>query len=410
MQILLLSYPFLQHLYSGVEPLTNIYSILMAGTSPFPYQSPSFNSSSYLPKLEASFMRDFACCGNTLPTLHDLLQHYEESHAQQNPQSTRYSTAQRTGENTTSSSKVLSILSTPVTHQASRSQQQLQTSQSQTTSTTTTPETSKMGGIQLTQQQSPQHQELLSTSPTPKKSDLGSDDMELDDSMSALEDASETSPLSSNTTSENSGRKSLFGQVPRLSLNLNTTNIQYSGLRKSQASTPASAGFSYQNNPTVSSVNTPTLSAQPMNYSQQLSPPTSGPGTPSADSESDFYNSCLKLNTGIINANMNNYSSYPYSLGGTENPTGDYCIDEPAKRLYSPNGFTGHRLQQQFGLNQGGYSQSEALLQAQRIQQSMLLGYPYPAAALMMVSEEHKPFRCPVIGCEKAYKNQNGLK
>jgi hypothetical protein len=30
-------------------------------------------------------MRDFACCGQTLLTLHDLLQHYEEAHAQQTP-------------------------------------------------------------------------------------------------------------------------------------------------------------------------------------------------------------------------------------------------------------------------------------------------------------------------------------
>ncbi|KAK2068227.1 hypothetical protein P8C59_002881 [Phyllachora maydis] len=29
---------------------------------------------------------------------------------------------------------------------------------------------------------------------------------------------------------------------------------------------------------------------------------------------------------------------------------------------------------------------------------------------MMMPNEEHKPFRCPVVGCEKAYKNQNGLK
>ena len=30
-------------------------------------------------------MKDFSCCGLTLPTLHDLLQHYEEAHAQQDP-------------------------------------------------------------------------------------------------------------------------------------------------------------------------------------------------------------------------------------------------------------------------------------------------------------------------------------
>src|ERR1700735_674336 len=58
----------------------------MTGTSPFTFQSPSFHSSSYLPKLEANFMRDFSCCGVMLPTLHDLLQHYEEAHAQKLPQ------------------------------------------------------------------------------------------------------------------------------------------------------------------------------------------------------------------------------------------------------------------------------------------------------------------------------------
>jgi hypothetical protein len=43
----------------------------------------------YMPKLDASLMRDFECCGQTLPTLHDLLEHYEAAHAQQTPQSIR---------------------------------------------------------------------------------------------------------------------------------------------------------------------------------------------------------------------------------------------------------------------------------------------------------------------------------
>jgi transcription factor SFP1 len=38
------------------------------------------------------------------------------------------------------------------------------------------------------------------------------------------------------------------------------------------------------------------------------------------------------------------------------------------------------------------------------------MGGNHAAAAALMLGEEHKPFRCPVIGCEKAYKNQNGLK
>ena len=28
----------------------------------------------------------------------------------------------------------------------------------------------------------------------------------------------------------------------------------------------------------------------------------------------------------------------------------------------------------------------------------------------VMENEENKPFKCPVIGCDKTYKNQNGLK
>lgn len=33
-----------------------------------------------------------------------------------------------------------------------------------------------------------------------------------------------------------------------------------------------------------------------------------------------------------------------------------------------------------------------------------------PARHLYVENEEYKPFKCPVIGCEKTYKNQNGLK
>ncbi|CAN6624208.1 hypothetical protein TRVA0_009S03004 [Trichomonascus vanleenenianus] len=43
------------------------------------------HSSSYLPNLEADFCKDYSCCGQTLPTLHDLLRHYEEAHIAPSP-------------------------------------------------------------------------------------------------------------------------------------------------------------------------------------------------------------------------------------------------------------------------------------------------------------------------------------
>lgn len=41
--------------------------------------------SSYLPDLEANYCKDYSCCGQLLPTLHDLLKHYEESHISPTP-------------------------------------------------------------------------------------------------------------------------------------------------------------------------------------------------------------------------------------------------------------------------------------------------------------------------------------
>lgn len=52
------------------------------GTSPSVTAGPlsSLQSTSYLPKLEQNFMRDFRCCDQKFSTLHDLLEHYEENH------------------------------------------------------------------------------------------------------------------------------------------------------------------------------------------------------------------------------------------------------------------------------------------------------------------------------------------
>lgn len=43
------------------------------------------NATSYLPNLEANYCKDYLCCGQLLPTLHDLLRHYEEAHISSSP-------------------------------------------------------------------------------------------------------------------------------------------------------------------------------------------------------------------------------------------------------------------------------------------------------------------------------------
>ncbi|KAI5948997.1 SFP1 [Candida theae] len=49
-----------------------------------PGMSPQ-QQTSYLPDLEADYCKDYNCCGELLPTLHDLLRHYEEAHISASP-------------------------------------------------------------------------------------------------------------------------------------------------------------------------------------------------------------------------------------------------------------------------------------------------------------------------------------
>lgn len=359
-------------------------------------------------------MRDFACCGQTLPTLHDLLQHYEEAHAQQTPQSLRTATAAaRARDNLAPNSKaaIANQTASAVQQQA----QQQQSSQPRPHGLQIPQGGANVSGIQLMRQQ----QQSNPSTPVQGHRNIesiaedmdGVEDMEMDDAIGPLDNAPET-PIQSHQQPVQSAQQSMFGQQ-RPNLNLNSAGLQHSGLRTSQPPTPATAGFGFQNNPTVSSVNTPTLSAQPVQQqSHQFSPDTSVPGTPSGEMDESFAN--MPMNMTVGNMNMMGNMNFPFGMGN-DSLSLDLCIDEPAKRLYSPNGFPQQqRLQQQFaqfGLGQGQFGNNADLMRAYQQQQMMQMnGMGNAQAAALMMGEEHKPFRCPVIGCEKAYKNQNGLK
>jgi len=393
----------------------------MQGTSPFPYQSPSYHSSSYMPKLEANFMRDFACCGKTLASLHELLAHYEEHHAKETPQSQPYRStpAQRARENSTPNNKAaLAALTSSQVQQQNQHQQD----QSARPNPLQMPQSGAVGGIGLLRQQQQSQSSPVTQNPSQPAGDEmeGVEDMEMDDAIGPMDQAPDT-PVQQHQQAVRAAQQSQFGQQPRPQLNINASGMQYPGLRTSQPPTPATSGFGFQHNPTVSSVNTPTLSTQPMQQQQQpaFSPNVSIPGTPAGEMEDDFTS--FPMN-GMANSNF----SFGY---GNRDLSLDLCIDNPAKQLYSPNG--GNRLsadQRQFaayGLGQGMYGNNNDLMRAFQ-QQNMLnnngMGMDSMAMGNMAMNmasmgmpnmgmmEEHKPFKCPVIGCEKAYKNQNGLK
>ena len=104
------------------------------------------------------------------------------------------------------------------------------------------------------------------------------------------------------------------------------------------------------------------------------------------------------------NAMMHGQSQLPRFPGN--NDMVDLCIDEPAKRLFSPSGGL-HNPNAHFKLSGAQYGPDSDI--ARRIREQQLLA-GVPDTTILLPNEEPKPFRCPVIGCEKAYKNQNGLK
>lgn len=319
----------------------HICSIMMTGTSPFTYNSPSFHSSSYLPKLEADFCKDFSCCGLPLPTLHDLLRHYEEFHAAQ--------AVLPKGASSPNGSRRPS-------HQAAQSNQRSPLG---------------MHGIEA---------EIVRQHQMQQRQKMQEDDHEDQDDQQDSEVAGDMEMDEDDVTPP----------------------PNYSAPRTPQGH----AGSQHASHPATPS-NNQGYSAPPHTQSSQLqgigyptghfSPDSSVPGTPLAP-EYDYGFPHAQQNQGY--GTDVNYGNYDFS--STELP--NLCIDEPAKRLYSPAGqvrYNQDDMQMMMNSANGGALSGQF--------RDLQLGHG-AALPMSILPEVDKPFKCPVIGCEKAYKNQNGLK
>jgi transcription factor SFP1 len=356
----------------------------MAGTSPAPYgRSPSLHSSSYLPKAEANFLKDYKCCGLTLDSLHELLQHFEENHAQPSHQITHRASVSSQSGGARRPSTGMSVGETTrgfSGYDQQRSQQPVRAA----TSTPSVQQTKD--GFSRTQLSTVQDVDNL-------------DDMELDDSAGLFAPMPPQHQLQANQS--NSG----FNMNPTSSGNVPAQHA----FRTSTPTTPSTGQpFAQFGNPTVSSVNTPALNTNDMQQGH-MSPNQSIPGTP-GELDPNFGTDFLSggINFGALPPGDNSMMNFDYSLAfGLENNLGDMTIDDPAKRLFSKQGGMNNTNQLQFGMKNGQMSMDGDLAKRLREQQLVgglggpIVGFPEP---------EQKPFKCPVIGCEKSYKNQNGLK
>jgi len=140
-------------------------------------------------------------------------------------------------------------------------------------------------------------------------------------------------------------------------------------------------------------------------------PDSSAPGTPGemADGMLDGMDDMTMQNLALYNGLPNGMGGYGF---GMNNDMIDLCIDEPSKRLFSTGGqgMSQAQAQQQIQnrLGTGQYAANSDIARTIRERQAAA-GLP-DTTTNIQPHEEPKPFRCPVIGCEKAYKNQNGLK
>ncbi|RMZ85827.1 hypothetical protein DV737_g427, partial [Chaetothyriales sp. CBS 132003] len=346
--------------------------MMMSGTSPFTFQSPSYHSSSYLPKLEANFMKDFSCCGLTLPTLHDLLQHYEEAHAQKDPVSNH-------GVQARIPDTRAALATTTASQQQQQQQVQQQVQQQQVQQ--------QQAQQQQAQQQQVQHQQVQQMGDNTPPSNLYT--------------------RSSATASPQVQFASMQQpQIPQLS----TTMMQgHQAYRQSAPTTPiaASRNLAFQ-------TNSATLSANPMQQFQDLqqppyrqTPDSSAPASPGELDESVMAGlEDMSMDNALFASLQNGFGSF--GGYGNNNDMIDLYIDEPARKLFQQSRGASAQGPVHQRLGSGQYGPNSEIAKTIRERQ-VAAGLP-DTNKPMLPYEEPKPFRCPVIGCEKAYKNQNGLK
>lgn len=324
----------------------------------------------------------------TLPTLHDLLQHYEEAHAQKEP-------VQTDGVNHPTMPDQRAAIATNTAAQVQHeAQRRAQTEQA------------KGGAVQSNPSGRSGFTSTLQTIP-----DMDTvEDMEMDD-FDGKDEATPPSNMFAQLSNNNSPSLQFSTtnqpQVPQLNTNMMQSHQAY---RNSTPSTPiASRNAAAMQGANISS----TLNPNPMQQFQDIhnayreTPDSSAPGTPGELDESimaGMDDSAMQGNGLFMNGNGFG-GQFAF---GMSNDMIDLCIDEPAKRLFQTNVNPGNQQAIHQRLGSGQYGPNSEI--ARRIREQQIAAGLPDTNSNLLPHEEPKPFRCPVIGCEKAYKNQNGLK
>lgn len=326
-------------------------------------------------------MKDFTCCGTLWKDLHALLTHYEETHANQESSGDRSVVAPQMPDQRAA---LASNTRAQIQHEAQQRAAQ------EPAGGAVQPAIARSG-----------YNNTLQTIP-----DMDAvEDMEMDD-FDGNDESTPPSNMFNNLSDQNSPQSQFAStaasaqpQVPQLNTNLMQSHQMY---RNSTPSTPIVG----RNATNISS----TLNPNPMQQFQDLhnpyrdTPDSSAPGTPGELDESVMagMDDMSMSGFGAMNGFGNNFGF------GNSNDMIDLCIDEPAKRLFQQNQGSSSQQAIHQRLGAGQYGPNSEI--AKRIrEQQVKAGLPDTMSNLLP-NEEPKPYRCPVIGCDKSYRNANGLK
>ena len=201
------------------------------------------------------------------------------------------------------------------------------------------------------------------------------------------------------------------GRPPAINPSLANMMKGSSTSQPSDALTPTPGGqmfANHQDHMVNSSANASTLTPRPGQQARGLSPiskegqRSSEESDPSLGAMGGQRPAPRLLNPQITNLNQE-FNNLDFSPNGNNNSMLDLCISDPAKALFTEHGAVNSQQFPEFGFVNGAAVNTDdfaAALQAQRL----------AANREMLLGEEDRPFKCPVIGCEKSYKNANGLR
>lgn len=435
------------------------------------YASPPGSCGAYLPNLERQYCKDYSCCGQLLPSLHDLLRHYEEAHIATSPGShpmnpNMAGMNMNLGLQTVSTNSNTSKIHTHSSHSMSTaSGSGIQAPQASSRENSIQQEHLNHSYLQqqyyqqqqqrkrlLQQQQHHHHQQQQQQHQNQQHQHQQQQQQQQHQQQTHLtHQYQQARKVTGNLQLSGVGGDHLQGHVPQRPQG--SSNASAASLSSNSQQTQPSAATNQQlhlNGSFVDAVSTNDVFLQ-SKHAQQPPQRVSGnfAGYPTKTQQSISQpksKRSVTLGTGIDleymdtdvmgglgDAAMGDIMGFS-SMGSISHPvpltnTSQIGLSKKTKKLLAPHlkGKGLARRSDEAGImadheptvldndddvavddDDDGDDGDDEAANSHRNQHGYI---DDPARRLyVMDHEEHKPFKCPVIGCDKTYKNQNGLK